>query len=72
MMDYLVFQAQRDIRGCLVFQAFQENEENLGPMEHLEEKVNLERKVGLAPRVTQELEVPKDQEDSQEMKEKLL
>lgn len=54
MMDYLAFQAQRDSRGCLASQGFQEREESLVQRDNLAEREKLERRVGLASWETQD------------------
>lgn len=53
-MGYLVFQAQRDPRGCLASWVFREREENLVRMDTLAERENTERRVGLAPWETED------------------
>lgn len=70
MMDYLVFQAQRDPRGCLASQVSQEREESPAPKDSLAGREKLERRVGLASGETRECEVSKEREDPQEMQEK--
>lgn len=71
-MGYLVFQAPRDLRGCLASPVFQEREGSLAPRDTLAEREKSERRAGLAPWETRERVVPKEREDPQEMKEKCL
>jgi len=48
MMDCLVFQAQRDPRGCLASPVFRGKEESLAPRDVLAIRGTREKTVGLA------------------------
>lgn len=72
MMGYLVFQAQRDPRGCLASRVFRGREESLARMDTLAQRENSERGVGLASRESAERKASKEQEDLQDMKEKWI
>lgn len=54
MMDCLVSQAQRDPRGHLASQVFQEREDSLAQRDTLAGREKPERRVGLASRETRE------------------
>lgn len=69
-MGCLVFQAQRDPRGCLASQVFPEREENQVQKDNVAERERLEPRAGLASRESRGQEVSKEQEDLLEMKER--
>lgn len=69
-MGYLVFQVQRDPKGCLASQAFLEREESQVQWDNLAERERLERRAGMASQETRGQEVSKEQEDLLELKEK--